>query len=949
LKICTPGTWYRSAIFILILFFSFLIEEARSLAQDQAPKKPHESEAMPPLTQEMAMTRWKQIHHVSYALWISLGPDSREFLGRATLRFDLKPKAQEIAQILPIDFEKGSIRSVAINGSQITNLSQPERYDGHHLYLKTSELIQGTNKIDISYAHVYSENGNGLYRFTDPVDKKSYIYSNFEPYHAHLMLPCFDQPDLKAPLELTVEAPSDWEVISNTLEREKSKIESSVSWAFPATPLLSPYLFALHAGPYKSWNADANGIPIRLFARQSMAKYVDDKEWLKITQDGLDFYGVQFGYPYPFAKYDQLIVPDFNVGGMENAGAVTYSEHFIYRTKITNEERRKRALVILHEMAHMWFGDLVTMRWWNGLWLNESFATFASTEALDKISKYREAWPYFFANSKGSAYKADQMVTTHPIEVPVPNTDSAEANFDSITYGKGASVLKQLSFYMGEDDFREGLQRYFQKYNFRNSTLSDFLKILSEASNKNIGKWGQSWIETQGLNTIRVNWTCKENPQKHQKFVEKFELRQAAPSDGNTGSSRNILRTHRTRVAFFNFPKRGRSSPLVLSRPVDVTYAGPVTDVQEAIGLTCPDFVFPNYQDYDYAKIELDPISFEQAKNNLGRISDPMTRLMVWHSLWEMVIDNKILPKEYSEIALRELPHEKGPEILSTTLEHLINPFNGTNSILKLLEASTRPTIHTKLEVLIKSRLFAAPAGSNEQLIWFDATLKIASSPQSKTLLTQLLRKKQKLKGLPIDQERRWEIIQTLSRLGTPDAPALIQAELKADPTDIGQRNAILAQAFLPDTSIKNYWLGRILKRDQTTSPQTASPSSSGELQPVEIQSGQALTFAKLRTAMNGFSILNQETYTRAIVSSYFEELPRISAESDSEYARTFARLMYPSICDPQVVQQTNQILEKRSNLPAAIVRTLKNSQQEESRCIQIRASQSRSLSETGQ
>jgi aminopeptidase N len=298
----------------------------------------------------------------------------------------------------------------------------------------------------------------------------------------------------------------DWQVVTNTLSKDTNHVDGRKSWQFPPSPVFSTYVFALHAGPYAFWKANANGIPIRLFARKSLAKYVDHQEWLKITQQGLMFYGTQFGYPYPFAKYDQIIVPDFNEGAMENVGAVTFSERYIFRTKVTQDKHMRRADTILHEMAHMWFGDLVTMRWWNGLWLNESFATFMSSWAIDQATQFTGIWQTFFTDIKTWAYREDQLVTTHPIELPVPDTDHAEANFDGITYGKGASTLKQLSFYLSEDDFREGLQRYFQKYAFKNTTLTDFIQMLSEASSQDLSKWQHSWLQTTGVNTIQTAW-----------------------------------------------------------------------------------------------------------------------------------------------------------------------------------------------------------------------------------------------------------------------------------------------------------------------------------------------------------------------------------------------------------------------------------------------------------
>jgi aminopeptidase N len=918
------------------------------------------------LTREEALQRFRQIGRVSYSLWFSLGAENSDFLGRTTIRFELKSKAQEYGPVIPIDFEDGTLRAVSINGSPVTDLQNTDRFDGHHIFLKLSELTNHSNKIDISYIHPYSSTGNGLYRFTDPADNRTYVYSNFEPYSAHRLFPCFDQPDLKATYELTVEAPKDWQVISNTLEREKNVIEGQNSWSFPVSPLFSTYLFALHAGPYASWNSgklrdsghsaqaedteksDIGKIPTRLFARQSMAKYVDYREWLKVTESGLDFYSTQFGYPYPFAKYDQVIVPDFNAGAMENVGAVTFSERFIYRTKVTVAERRQRAEVILHEMAHMWFGDLVTMRWWNGLWLNESFATFASTWALEKATQFPNIWASFFSHAKRAAYWEDQLVTTHPIDLPVHDTDHAEANFDGITYGKGASVLKQLRFYLGEDDFQEGLQRYFQKFAFHNSTLGDLIHMLSEASNQDLSQWQQHWIQTQGVNTVRANWECKEDLETKKSTLTKFELIQTAPSESTSGTNPNILRTHRTQVALLNFPKTRKTHTALLvaqEPPLNVVYSGALTLVPKALGLPCPDLVFPNYQDQDYAKIELDPISLTQVQKNLNKVSDPLTRQMIWHTLWEMVVDGKLRPQDYADAALKGLTLETNPEIISSTLEHLADSSANTNSILKFLEGPLRKSYHAQLELFIRSRLIAAAPGSNEQLLWYRSALQIASSPHSKNFFSDLLTHKQKLSGIQIDQTRRWQILEVLARMGTSDIADLIEKELKGDNTDIGQKNAVSAQVLIPTAESKSRWLNRILKKpgtqgtpsESSSSVGSSSESSSSQSAPVE-NFNKTLSFATLRAAMSNYTVLGQEEFTKSLMPIYFEELPKLATSgAGTEYAKTFGKTMYPSLCDPEVVARTSKLLEEYPNLPAGIIKTLKAKRQEESRCIQVR------------
>src|SRR5262245_8314498 len=598
------------------------------LIPTQATVEPAGESSASPLTREMASARARQLGDLSYALWFDLDADREEYTGRVAIGFDL---AKDAEGDLFVDFADGEIHALSINGAAVAAGDLAKRYDGRRLRLATGELVRGgANRIEIGFTHAYSTTGNGLHRFRDPADGRVYTYTNFEPYNANRMFPCFDQPDLKASYELTVEVPSEWTVIANTPEREVTSGAGRSTWRFPPSPVFSTYIFALHAGPYASWSGKAGPVPIRLFARKSLAPYVDHAEWLEVTRQGLAFYGDYFGHAYPYAKYDQIIVPEFNSGAMENVAAVTFSERYVNRSKITEDEKRDRADTILHEMAHMWFGDLVTMRWWNGLWLNESFATWASARAVDGATRFEGSWQAFLGE-KQWAYWEDQLVTTHPIEVPVPDTDQAFANFDGITYGKGASVLKQLSFYLGEDEFREGLRLYFQRYALGNTELADFMGTLAEASGQDLSGWQELWLETPGLNGVEASWTCATDPKSGRRVISRFALMQS-PSEWS-----GVLRPHRTRIGLYS-----ASSCKRIGDPIPATYAKAETDVAAAIGKPCPDLVYPNDGDYDYVKVTLDPASLEAVRGSITKLGDPMLRQQIWHSLWEMVVDDKL-------------------------------------------------------------------------------------------------------------------------------------------------------------------------------------------------------------------------------------------------------------------------------------------------------------------
>lgn len=869
------------------------------------------------LSYEEAALRTKQIARPTYTLWFGFDKTTKTnpgetFEGRAVLNFELRAKAKNLSKTLFIDFEGGTLRSLTVNGA----LQKTPQYDGHRIWLQTEELLAGSNRIEIAFNHPYSHDGSGLIRFEDPVDHETYLYSHFEPFNAHRMFPCFDQPDLKASFELTVETPSEWEVISNTQEREVTELDERESWAFPPTPLLSPYVFALHSGPYHVWKSNANGIPLRLFARESLAQHVNAEEWFDVTQKGLDYFSVFFGYPYPYSKYDQVIAPEFNQGGMENAGAVTLSENTIFRTHVTADQLRGRANLILHEMAHMWFGDLITMRWWNGLWLNESFASYMASRAIEQATSFGGTRQSFFNGLKKRAYQEDQLVTTHPVEVPVPDTESATAQFDAITYGKGASVLKQLNFYLGDDDFREGIQRYFQKYALRNTTINDFMSMLSEASGKNLTSWQKVWLETPGLNTLQAQWTCKTTEEGS--VIDHFTLLQ-----GYEENQSPVLRPHRTQVALYDFPKkRLKSEPqniLVPYATVDVTYKDQQTQVSELLGKQCPNFVFPNHEDHDYVKVILDPISLESIQKNLMKIQDSFPRQMIWESLWQMVVDGQFSALNFGKLVLTYGTLEKDTQILSSLLKTLFNTYAGAPSVYKFLPPETRKQFRPLIEDFYQNNLQLAPAGSDLQLVWYQSFISVASSPKSQEFILNILKGKDRLAGLKIDQERRWEVIQALARNGLPSIREIISAEKKIDPTDSGIQSAIGSEVSIPDQISKKTWLEKILQ----------SSTNSTE--------GDNLSFAKAREAMWRFHVIDQENLSRLSMNLYFETLPKLTSPSLREFGQSFTAAMFPVVCDEEVIKRTTAFLDHHSELPVPLVKTLKMHRQREEQCVRAR------------
>jgi aminopeptidase N len=866
------------------------------------PTQATEPRAREPLTREMASARAGRVSRVSYVLWFGLEADREEYRGRVAIHFDLEPGA---AGDLLVDFQEGAIHALSVNGASVPAETIAERYDGHRLRLATGELEPGgANRVEIAFAHAFSTTGNGFHRFEDPADGRVYTYTNFEPYNANRMFPCFDQPDLKASYELTVEAPSGWQVIANTPEREVTSGDGRSTWRFPPSPVFSTYIFALHAGPWASWKGDAAGTPIRLFARQSLAPYVDHAEWLEVTRQGLAFFGAYFHHPYPYAKYDQIIVPDFNAGAMENVAAVTFSERFVSRSKVTEDEKRDRADTILHEMAHMWFGDLVTMRWWNGLWLNESFATWAAARAVEGATRFEGSWQAFFGGMKRWAYWEDQLVTSHPIEVPVPDTDQAFANFDGITYGKGASVLKQLAFFLGEEELREGLRLYFQRFALRNTELADFTGALGEASGQDLSAWQELWLETPGVNTVEAAFACAGDERSGRRVISRLSLVQS-PSEWS-----GVLRPHRTRIGLYSARSGER-----IGEPIPATYSQAETSIGEARGRPCPDFVYPNDGDYDFVKVRLDPASLEAVRGSVARLRDPMLRQQVWHSLWEMVVDGKLTARSYAETALAQIATEQDTLVLGQVLESLASARLGQASALKYLPDSERDAWRERMETAFLRGLEGAPAGSDLQLRWYFALLQVARAPGTLELLAGLLDGGREIAGLRIDQDRRWEILGTLARADAPGIRERIAAELAKDATDMGEKAAIAAEASLPRPEIKAAWRARIEAAE--------APASVAD--------------ADLRQAMDSYHLLGQEELSKAAVDWYFATLPRFAATRDEDLVADFSASMFPALCDDEIVARIDELLASGTKLPASAAKHLRVARQEEERCIRGR------------
>jgi len=583
------------------------------------------------LSRADAAVRAARVQRAAYDIDLDLVSGHPSYRGDVTIRFRVAGEGP-----LFLDFRGRRIERLEVNGRAI----QPD-WNGFRLVLPADSLAPETI-VRLTYENDYDTTGDGFHRFVDPEDGEEYVYTNFEPYEAHRLFACFDQPDIKGVYRLTVSAPAGWELVANSPLAEVSQTDDGRRrHRFAESELFSTYLVALLGGPYVVRRQDHAGLALGLYARRSMGRQLDEHaaEIFEITRQGIDFYSQLFDQPYPFAKYDQIFVPEYNSGAMENVGAVTYNEAYLFRDPPTDNQRLDRGEVLLHELAHMWFGNLVTMRWWDDLWLNESFATYVSYLGLVEATRFGNAWKVFNTDIKRWAYQQDQLVTTHPIAGAANDTEDAFLNFDGITYGKGASVLKQLARAIGDEGFRAGLRLYFRRYAWMNASLADFLDCLQEASGQPLSEWARLWLETPSLNTISADWSASDGR------LARLSLRQSAPAEHPT------LRPHALTVGL----GRQHDGRLVVE-PVDARIDGEHAEVPIAGDVPAPDFVFPNHADHAYAKVALDPRSLAFVREGIGRVSDDLLRQLVWMSLWEMVRDCALPSTDFLAICRRGRP-----------------------------------------------------------------------------------------------------------------------------------------------------------------------------------------------------------------------------------------------------------------------------------------------------
>ena len=720
------------------------------------------------LTRDEARARATLLADLAYDVDLDLtDPTGDTFTSTTRVRFTCRqPGARTF-----IDLAAATVRAATLNGEPFA----VDGFDGTRVELPP---LAESNELVIVADCAYSRAGVGLHRFTDPVDQQVFCYTQFEPFDAHRVFACFDQPDLKGPFTFAVDAPAGWEVVSNERVRRRPEPGAAGRWEFDTTPPLSTYVTALVAGPYHHVHDRHGDIELGLWCRPSLAEHLDPDELFELTRQGLDWFSEQFAYPYPFTKYDQLFVPEFNFGAMENPGCVTFSERYVFRSRVTQAARLQRGNTLLHEMAHMWFGDLVTMRWWDDLWLNESFATFMSHTALAAATRFgAHSWADFAHANKAWAYQQDQLPTTHPIVAEVVDTHSVMANFDGITYAKGASVLKQLSAWVGGEAFMAGLREYFPAHEWGNAELDDFLAALERPSGRDLKPWSRDWLETSGVNTL--------SPE----IVRDGDVLASVAIVQRAAEATPTLRPHRIAIGLYD-EVDGR---LVRRDLVETDVRDARTEVPALAGVPAPDLLLLNDEDLTYAKIRLDEGSLQALERSLSTIAEPVARAVCWGALWDGTRDAEIPARRFAELVATHGPSEGDIGVLQALLRQAMAGLERYGDPANLQAGRER------LAALARDRLAAAEPGSDRQLIWARALAATRTDP---SFARALLDGTDVPPGLEVDHDLRWFLVAQLAAQGVADED-LIAAEEERDPTDIGARGAAAARAARPTAEAK--------------------------------------------------------------------------------------------------------------------------------------------------
>ena len=831
-------------------------------------------------------------------------PGEKIFTSKTTVWFHTRDGVSEgdLEEGTFLDLRASRVTSVQLNGTDVTTDAirySDNQYD-EEAGIQLRNLEPGDNRVTVCAECRYSTSGEGLHRFVDPSDNAVYLYTQFETADAKRVFACFDQPDLKATYRVQVITPDSWRLITNgpvsttvtspragilTTDGDNPQTTVAIHEAEVDYPL-STYLIAFMAGPYTEatdvWRgtitphpetsdkstetSDESAsqeveIPLGLYCRRALAEHLDSEELFKETKQGFDFYAKHFGIPYPFKKYDQVFCPEYNMGAMENAGAVTIREDYVFRSATTRYLYERRNDTILHEMAHMWFGDLVTMKWWNDLWLNESFATWSSAQAQTEVSEFTTAWVTFAHVEKAWAYAQDQMSSTHPISTDASDIETVDQNFDGITYAKGASVLKQLAAYVGLDEFFAGVRLHFQRHQYDNATFNDLLDALEESSGRDLSQWADQWLKTTGVNTLSVDAQAKDGA------YTSVAVKQSGAQPGE-GEHRD----HRIGVGVYSL----QDGDVVRTANTELDIHGESTDVPELVGTPVGDLILPNDGDLTYALIDLDDASNEFVLNHLPAIKDPMARALCWSAEWERLRVGRLRARDFIALVERGLPHETETAVVQQLVRQVVSAARNYANPTWLADEGWDAVAHA----LVSTARAAAP-GSDTQLAAVKELPNVEPTAETVAIARAIVDgtpESVELDGLSIDTDMTWLAIKMLAAssgshgVSEDEVTKLIDETSANDRSSLGEQAAIAARALLPTTDNKSRVWDDIMGEDAST-----------------------LSNRQLLSNVAGFRTAGSDELLAGYRDRYFDEALGVWENLNGEMALRVLAGMYPS------------------------------------------------------
>ncbi len=817
------------------------------------------------LTRDEAATRASLLDVTSYSIDLDLTTGDTHFGSTTTIVFS----SREAGASTFADLVDATVHEITLNGEPV----DVGAYADNRIALSG---LQAENTLVVKADCTYSHTGEGLHRFVDPADDRVYLYTQFEVPDARRVYTTFEQPDLKAPYTFTVTTPAGWVASSNAATPEAEQVGETLVWRFPETAPMSTYITALVTGEYhsvfKTYRGAHSEIPMGLYCRQSLVEHLDADELWKLTEQGFAFFEEQFGYPYPFGKYDQLFVPEYNMGAMENAGCVTFRDEYLPRSRQDRSFYEFRAEVILHEMAHMWFGDLVTMKWWDDLWLNESFAEWACYHAAVNATEFTESWTGFTNARKNWAYRQDQLPSTHPIAADNYDLQAVEVNFDGITYAKGASVLKQLVAWVGLESFLEGLRGYFQDFEFGNAEFKDLLMALEKASGRELESWAQEWLQTSGVNTLAAQFELDADG-----GYSSFAIKQTAAADYPT------LRRHRLGLGLYD-KVDGR---LVRRTSFEVDVEGELTEVKELLGTKQPDLLLLNEGDLAYAKIRLDERSLDTVVTSIETIDDSLARALCWGAAWDMTRDAEMSATDFVTLVLSGIASETDAFGVARI------PGYAALATTQYSAPEHRAELRATWESGLRELLMTAEPGSDHQLSFARAYAGAAHSEQALTDLEGLLDGSLAIDGLAVDTDLRWTLLSGLAKNGRADG-SRIDEELARDNTISGKEHAAAAKTLRPTAEAKAEAWELAMVRDDV---------------PNETQ----------RNIVLAFQAFGQDEVLQPYVEKYLAAADTMWEEKGTQRASTALEFIFPkTLASQQLLDRVDAWLESSPANPAA-------------------------------